>query len=98
MELGGNAPFIVFNSADLKAAVEAAVFCKFRASGQTCICANRILVQEKIYDEFVQKMGEEIEKKLKVGNGFDQSSTQGPLINRKALDKVRRAYSRKMIR
>ncbi|GAU93871.1 hypothetical protein RvY_05739 [Ramazzottius varieornatus] len=88
MELGGNAPFIVFDSADLKAAVEAAVFCKFRASGQTCICANRILVQEKIYDEFVQKMGEEIEKKLKVGNGFDQSSTQGPLINRKALDKV----------
>lgn len=88
MELGGNAPFIVFNSAHLQTAVEAAVFAKFRASGQTCICANRILVQDKIYDAFVDKMAEEIDRKLRIGNGFEQDTTQGPLINQKALEKV----------
>lgn len=89
LELGGNAPFIVFNSANLDAAVEAAVFCKFRASGQTCICANRILVQDKIYDAFVGKMAQEIDKKLHVGHGFEKGITQGPLISKKALQKVK---------
>ena len=89
MELGGNAPFIVFNSADIQSAVEAAVFSRFRGNGQTCICANRILVQDKIYDEFVEKIAEEIKKKLIVGHGFVSGSTQGPLINQKAMDKVR---------
>ena len=88
LELGGNAPFIVFDSADLKSAVEGAVFSKFRASGQTCICANRILVQDKIYDAFVDKMSEEIDKKLCVGHGFAEGTTQGPLINKKSLEKV----------
>ena len=92
MELGGNAPFIVFDSADIKAAAEAAVFCKFRGAGQTCICANRILVQEKIYDAFVEKMAEEIEKKLRVGHGFHSDSTQGPLISLKAVEKVRKRF------
>ncbi|XP_055342084.1 3-sulfolactaldehyde dehydrogenase-like [Paramacrobiotus metropolitanus] len=88
MELGGHAPFIVFNSADIKAAAEAALFSKFRASGQTCVCANRILVQDKIYDAFADQLAELIDKKLRVGNGFESGTTQGPLISKKAIDKV----------
>lgn len=87
MELGGNAPFIVFDSADVDAAVSGAMICKFRGSGQTCVCANRIFVQEEVYDEFCQKMAAEVEK-LVVGDGMDSKTTQGPLINSKGVDKV----------
>ncbi|XP_069142058.1 succinate-semialdehyde dehydrogenase, mitochondrial-like isoform X2 [Argopecten irradians] len=88
LELGGNAPFIVFNSADIGAAVKGLMGCKFRCSGQTCVCANRILVQEGIYDKFVQAVAETMDKELKVGDGFAAGTTQGPLINSKAVDKV----------
>ncbi|XP_021360556.1 succinate-semialdehyde dehydrogenase, mitochondrial-like isoform X1 [Mizuhopecten yessoensis] len=88
LELGGNAPYIVFDSADVGAAVRGLMGCKFRCSGQTCVCANRILVQEGIYDEFVQKLAETMDKELKVGDGFEAGTTQGPLINSKAVDKV----------
>mgnify|MGYP000485153555 CR=1 FL=1 len=87
LELGGNAPFIVFEDADLTAAVEGALLSKFRNSGQTCVCANRILIQDSIYDEFTARFTEEI-KKLRVGNGLDESVQQGPLINKNALVKV----------
>ncbi|XP_013404063.1 succinate-semialdehyde dehydrogenase, mitochondrial isoform X2 [Lingula anatina] len=88
MELGGNAPFVVFDSADVDAAVMGAMACKFRVSGQTCVCANRFLVQEGIHDQFVQKLGEQMLKQLKVGDGFSEDVTQGPLINSKGVDKV----------
>lgn len=88
LELGGHAPFIVFDSANVDAAVSGAITAKFRHTAQTCICANRILVQDKIYDEFVSKFAEEVDKQLKVGNGMEASSTQGPLINEKAVEKV----------
>ncbi|XP_064604978.1 succinate-semialdehyde dehydrogenase, mitochondrial-like isoform X2 [Liolophura sinensis] len=88
LELGGNAPFIVFDSADLDMAITGAMACKFRCSGQTCVCANRIMVQEGIYDQFVDKFAKAIEKELVVGDGFDGSTTQGPLINKAALTKV----------
>lgn len=88
MELGGNAPFIVFDSADVEKAAAGAMACKFRCSGQTCVCANRMLVQEGIYDRFVQRLGELIKKDLKVGDGLDPSTTQGPLINKAAVNKV----------
>ncbi|XP_012939344.1 glutarate-semialdehyde dehydrogenase isoform X2 [Aplysia californica] len=88
LELGGNAPFIVFNSADVKTAVAGAIACRFRCSGQTCICANRFLVQEGIYDEFVQALGQAVNAQLKMGDGFESSTTQGPLINAKAVVKV----------
>ncbi|XP_060078481.1 succinate-semialdehyde dehydrogenase, mitochondrial-like [Ylistrum balloti] len=88
LELGGNAPFIVFDSADVDAAVKGLMGCKFRVSGQTCVCANRILVQEGIYDKFVQKVAETMDRELKVGDGFEDGTTQGPLINSKAVDKV----------
>lgn len=87
MELGGNAPFIVFDSADVDAAVAGAMICKFRGSGQTCVCANRILVQEGVYDEFCQKLAAEVQK-LVVGDGMNADTTQGPLINVKGLEKV----------
>jgi succinate-semialdehyde dehydrogenase/glutarate-semialdehyde dehydrogenase len=89
LELGGNAPFIVFDDADLDAAVEGAMICKFRNMGQTCVCANRILVQDKIYDAFAEKLGKKVAG-LKVGNGFDDGVTQGPLINMEAVTKVER--------
>lgn len=88
LELGGNAPFIVFDDADLDAAVEGCIISKFRNSGQTCVCANRIYVQDKVYDAFLQKLIPAV-KKLKVGNGLEKDTNQGPLINEKALKKVK---------
>jgi succinate-semialdehyde dehydrogenase / glutarate-semialdehyde dehydrogenase len=88
MELGGNAPFIVFDDADLNKAVEGAVASKFRNAGQTCVCANRIFVQSGIYDAFTAKLRDAVAE-LKVGNGLDEGVTIGPLINEDALDKVK---------
>jgi succinate-semialdehyde dehydrogenase/glutarate-semialdehyde dehydrogenase len=88
MELGGNAPFIVFDDADLDSAVSGALMSKFRNTGQTCVCTNRFIVQEGIYDKFVKKLGEAV-KTLNVGNGMDEGVNQGPLISFKALDKVK---------
>ena len=88
MELGGNAPFIVFDDADLDAAVEGAMLCKFRNNGQTCVCANRIYVQDKVYDAFAAKLKVAVEN-LKVGDGLKEGVTTGPLINSDAVDKVR---------
>lgn len=88
LELGGNAPFIVFDDcADLDAAVSGAIASKFRSSGQTCVCANRIYVQSGVYDEFAQKMAEKV-KGFKVGYGFDDGTTQGPVIHDRAVAKV----------
>ncbi|KAG4218941.1 Succinate-semialdehyde dehydrogenase [NADP(+)], partial [Phytophthora cactorum] len=87
MELGGNAPFIVFDDADVDAAVAGAIASKFRSSGQTCVCANRIYVQKGIYDEFARKFAEKV-KGFKVGNGFDEGITHGPLIHDRAVSKV----------
>ncbi|MCI0510622.1 succinate-semialdehyde dehydrogenase/glutarate-semialdehyde dehydrogenase [Chromohalobacter marismortui] len=87
LELGGNAPFVVFDDADLDAAVEGAIASKFRNSGQTCVCTNRFLVQDGIYDAFIAKFAERIAT-LKVGKGLDDDVTQGPLINAAAIDKV----------
>ncbi|PKS12845.1 hypothetical protein jhhlp_001057 [Lomentospora prolificans] len=87
-ELGGNAPFIVFDDADIDLAVAGAIASKFRSSGQTCVCANRIYVQNGIYDEFAKKFTEEV-KKFKVGNGFAEGITHGPLIHDRAISKVR---------
>ncbi|WP_299589914.1 NAD-dependent succinate-semialdehyde dehydrogenase [uncultured Tateyamaria sp.] len=87
MELGGNAPFIVFDDADLDAAVEGAMICKFRNAGQTCVCANRIYVQDGVYDAFAAKLKVAVEA-LKVGDGLEDGVTTGPLITDKAVDKV----------
>ena len=87
MELGGNAPFIVFDDADLDAAVEGAMICKFRNAGQTCVCANRFLLQEKIYDEFLEKLRKATES-LVIGNGMNEEVGLGPLINQKAANDV----------
>jgi succinate-semialdehyde dehydrogenase/glutarate-semialdehyde dehydrogenase len=87
MELGGNAPFIVFDDADLDAAVEGAMASKFRNTGQTCVCANRILVQDGVYDAFAGKLKTAVSK-LQVGNGMDSGVTQGPMINAEAVAKV----------
>ncbi|TNE71340.1 NAD-dependent succinate-semialdehyde dehydrogenase [bacterium] len=89
LELGGNAPFIVFDDADLEAATDGALASKFRNNGQTCVCANRIFVQEGIYDAFVKRFTEKV-KAQKVGNPFDQGVSIGPLINYKAVQKVSR--------
>jgi len=88
MELGGNAPFLVFNDADIDAAVEGAIAGKFRNSGQTCVSINRFLVQEDVYDEFSMKLTQAVSK-LKVGNGLDKGVQVGPLINTKGLEKVK---------
>ena len=88
MELGGNAPFIVFDDADLDAAVEGAMICKFRNNGQTCVCANRIYVQAGVYEAFSQKLAAAVAK-LQVGDGLNAGITTGPLINDEAVDKVR---------
>ncbi|TMM52761.1 NAD-dependent succinate-semialdehyde dehydrogenase [Sulfitobacter sabulilitoris] len=88
MELGGNAPFIVFDDADLDAAVEGAMMCKFRNNGQTCVCANRIYVQAGVYDEFSKKLKVAVEN-LNVGDGLEPGVTTGPLINQDAVAKVR---------
>ena len=87
LELGGNAPFIVFDDADLDAAVAGAMASKFRNSGQTCVCANRFLVQAGIYERFSKALVDAVGK-LKVGDGLDDATTQGPLINQSAVDKV----------
>ena len=87
LELGGNAPFIVFDDADLDAAVEGALISKYRNAGQTCVCANRLLVQDGVYDTFVQKLADKVAA-MKVGNGFEAGVVQGPLIDRDALAKV----------
>lgn len=87
LELGGNAPFIVFDDADLDAAVKGAMASKYRNAGQTCVCANRLLVQEGIYDAFAEKLAKAVSS-LKVGNGFDDGVTTGPLINARAIAKV----------
>ena len=87
MELGGNAPFIVFDDADLDAAVEGAMLCKFRNTGQTCVCANRILVQDTVYDAFAEKLAVAVSK-LRVGNGLEEGISQGPLIDMAAVEKV----------
>lgn len=87
LELGGNAPFIVFDDADLDAAVEGAIIAKFRNNGQTCVCANRIYVQDGVYDAFAEKLAGAVGK-LVTGNGFDEGVILGPLIDRAALEKV----------
>ncbi len=89
LELGGNAPFIVFDDADIDSAVEGAMASKYRNAGQTCVCANRLYVQEGVYDQFVQKFAAKV-KALKVGNGFEDGVVQGPLIEDAALEKVER--------
>jgi succinate-semialdehyde dehydrogenase / glutarate-semialdehyde dehydrogenase len=89
LELGGNAPFIVFDDADLDEAIAGALVCKFRNSGQTCISANRIFVQAGIYDAFVSRLVE-VASSLKVGNGLEPETTVGPLIEQSAIEKVQR--------
>ena len=87
MELGGNAPFIVFDDADIDAAVEGAMISKYRNNGQTCVCANRIYVQAAVYDEFAEKLAAAVAK-MQVGDGLDQGTTLGPLINQAAVEKI----------
>lgn len=87
MELGGNAPFIVFDDADLDAAVEGAIASKYRNAGQTCVCANRILVQDGVYDAFAEKLAARVAS-FKTGDGFEEGVTIGPLINSAAIEKV----------
>jgi succinate-semialdehyde dehydrogenase/glutarate-semialdehyde dehydrogenase len=89
LELGGNAPFVVFDDADIDAAVDGAMVSKYRNMGQTCVCANRIYAQDKIYDTFVQKLSQKAAA-MKVGDGTETGVTQGPLINMEAIDKVER--------
>ena len=89
LELGGNAPFLVFDDADIGSAVEGAIASKYRNAGQTCVCSNRFYVQDGVYDEFVQKFAAKV-KALKVGNGFEDGVVQGPLIEPAALDKVQK--------
>ena len=87
LELGGNAPFIIFDDADLDAAAEGALTSKYRNMGQTCVCANRLLVQESVFDAFQAKLTQRV-RAMKVGDGADEGITQGPLINMKAVEKV----------
>jgi len=87
LELGGNAPFIVFDDADVDAAVAGAMASKYRNTGQTCVCANRLLIQDGVYEEFAQKLAAQVAK-LKVGAGFEEGVNQGPLIDAQALAKV----------
>lgn len=88
LELGGNAPFIVFNDADIAAAVEGAIAAKYRNAGQTCVCANRFYIQREIYPQFAEQFSEKV-RQLKVGNGLDKGVQIGPLINSKAVEKVK---------
>ncbi|NNH58305.1 NADP-dependent succinate-semialdehyde dehydrogenase [Rhizobium laguerreae] len=88
LELGGNAPFIVFDDADLDAAIEGALIAKYRNNGQTCVCANRIYVQDGVYDAFAEKLAVAVAR-LKIGNGFDEGVILGPLIDKAALAKVK---------
>jgi len=88
LELGGNAPFIVFDDADLDAAVDGAIASKYRNTGQTCICTNRLLIQDGIYDAFAERLSQAVREKLKVGNGLEPGVGQGPLIDMAAVEKV----------
>lgn len=88
LELGGNAPFIVFDNADLDAAIAGAVVCKFRGSGQTCVCANRLFIHKNVYDEFVRRLTEIMQATFKVGSGFDKVTTHGPLIHQGSVSRV----------
>ncbi|MGF0540481.1 NAD-dependent succinate-semialdehyde dehydrogenase [Agrobacterium sp. ES01] len=92
LELGGNAPFIVFDDADLDAAVEGAMISKYRNAGQTCVCANRLYIQSGVYDAFAAKLAEKV-KQMKVGDGFGEGVTTGPLIDANALKKVKEHVS-----
>jgi succinate-semialdehyde dehydrogenase/glutarate-semialdehyde dehydrogenase len=92
LELGGNAPFIVFDDADLDAALDGALLCKYRNSGQTCISANRILVQDSVYEEFVARFCERV-RGLVVADGFTEGVNVGPLIDKPGLEKVKRHVS-----
>jgi len=92
LELGGNAPFIVFDDANLDNAIAGALASKYRNAGQTCVCTNRFLVQEGIHDAFVQKLAAAVGK-FKVGNGLENGVSIGPLINKKGLDKVKEMVS-----
>jgi succinate-semialdehyde dehydrogenase/glutarate-semialdehyde dehydrogenase len=87
LELGGNAPFIVFDDADIDSAVEGAMISKYRNAGQTCVCANRFYVQESIYEKFVEKFAAKA-KAIRVGNGFEPGVQQGPMIDEQALEKI----------
>jgi succinate-semialdehyde dehydrogenase/glutarate-semialdehyde dehydrogenase len=87
LELGGNAPFIVFDDADLDSAVEGAMASKYRNTGQTCVCANRLFVQDGVYDAFARKFADKVQT-MKVGNGLEDGVAQGPLIDMKAVEKV----------
>ncbi|KAJ1743419.1 hypothetical protein LPJ55_001800 [Coemansia sp. RSA 990] len=87
-ELGGNAPFIVFDDADLQTAAEQLLQCKFRHSGQTCVCANRVYVHETVYDEFVDKFVSLVKQKLQIGHGLDEGTTFGPIITERGLEKL----------
>ncbi|EMD40403.1 hypothetical protein CERSUDRAFT_80075 [Gelatoporia subvermispora B] len=89
IEAGGNAPFVVFDDADIDAAVTGAIACKFRGSGQTCVCANRIYVQSSVYADFASRLAEKVSA-FKVGNGLDSETTHGPLIHERAIEKVQR--------
>ena len=89
LELGGNAPFIVFDDADIDSAIEGAMASKYRNAGQTCVCANRIYVQDGVYDEFVKKFAATVAS-VKIGNGFEDGVSQGPLIEPAAIEKVER--------
>jgi succinate-semialdehyde dehydrogenase/glutarate-semialdehyde dehydrogenase len=89
LELGGNAPFIVFDDADIDSAVEGAIISKYRNAGQTCVCANRLYVQDGVYDRFIEKLAARV-KSIKVGNGFEAGVTQGPMIDAAALAKIER--------
>ena len=87
LELGGNAPFIVFDDADLDAAVQGALASKYRNTGQTCVCANRLLIQSGVYEEFAKRLKSAVAQ-LRVGNGLEGVTDQGPLIDAKAVTKV----------
>jgi succinate-semialdehyde dehydrogenase/glutarate-semialdehyde dehydrogenase len=87
LELGGNAPFVVFDDADLDAAVDGAIASKYRNTGQTCVCANRFYVQDGVYDRFARKLADKVSQ-MKVGNGLEAGVVQGPLIDAKAVEKV----------
>ena len=89
LELGGNAPFIVFDDADIDRAVEGAIASKFRNGGQTCVCCNRILVQAGVYDAFAQKLASRVAK-MKVGAGTEEGVAIGPMINSAAIEKIKR--------
>jgi len=88
LELGGNAPFIIFDDADIDAAIEGAMASKYRNAGQTCVCTNRFYAHAKIYDTFAQKLTQAVNARLKVGEGFEEGTTTGPLIDEAAVKKV----------